>query len=128
MARTTRHLWWVGAVVATASVMSALAGAAAAAGGEPSRTTVAHGTSATEVLPQPAGATHSGGGLDRRDGLVAAAIVTGGLFGLVPALRVMLGPLISFVRALPPLAYLSLLVIWFGLTSSPRLKAGDSRG
>lgn len=58
----------------------------------------------------------------------AGGILLGLLIGLVPALRVMLGPLISFVRALPPLAYLSLLVIWFGLTSSPCLKVGDSRG
>ena len=51
----------------------------------------------------------------------AGGILLGLLIGLVPALRVMLGPLISFVRALPPLAYLSLLVIWFGINEEPKI-------
>jgi hypothetical protein len=76
MARTTRHLWWMGAIVATASALSAPAGVAAAVGG-PSPTTVAHGTTATEVPLQPADATHGGRGLDRRDAAVAAAILAG---------------------------------------------------
>ena len=75
MACTTRHLWWVGAVVATASALCAPAGVAAA--GQPSPTTGARGTTVTDVRPEPAGATDGGGGLDRRDAAVVAAILAG---------------------------------------------------
>lgn len=43
------------------------------------------------------------------------------LMGLVPLVRVTLEPLVTFVRALPPLAYLSLLVIWFGIDEEPKV-------
>ncbi|GLU45693.1 ABC transporter permease [Nocardiopsis ansamitocini] len=48
-------------------------------------------------------------------------IVLGLLVGLVPAARAVLGPFITFVRTLPPLAYLSLLVIWFGIGEEPKI-------
>lgn len=41
--------------------------------------------------------------------------------GLIPVVRVMLEPLVTFIRALPPLAYLSLLVIWFGIEEEPKV-------
>jgi len=52
---------------------------------------------------------------------VAVGIVLGMLIGLVTTIRVVLEPLVDFVRTLPPLAYLSLLVIWFGIDESPKI-------
>jgi hypothetical protein len=76
MARTTRHLWWVGAVAATASVLSAPAGVAAAADGASSPATIASDTTANTVqAPEQAVAAASRGGFDRRDAAAVAAIV-----------------------------------------------------
>ncbi|MEV4747032.1 ABC transporter permease [Streptosporangium sp. NPDC049248] len=52
---------------------------------------------------------------------VSGGIVLGLLIGMVPTLRALLGPLVTFVRTLPPLAYLSLLVIWFGIDEEPKV-------
>ncbi|MFC6082675.1 ABC transporter permease [Sphaerisporangium aureirubrum] len=52
---------------------------------------------------------------------VAAGLVLGVVMGTVPWIRVVTEPLVTFVRALPPLAYFSLLVIWFGIDESPKL-------
>ncbi|GAA3242868.1 ABC transporter permease [Actinocorallia longicatena] len=52
---------------------------------------------------------------------VAGGIVLGLLIGLVPTLRTLLNPLVTFVRTLPPLAYFSLLIIWFGIDESPKI-------
>ncbi|WP_051367430.1 ABC transporter permease [Hamadaea tsunoensis] len=52
---------------------------------------------------------------------VGGGIVLGLLIGLVPVLDTVLGPVVTFVRTLPPLAYLSLLVIWFGIDESPKV-------
>ncbi|WP_394825789.1 ABC transporter permease [Pendulispora albinea] len=46
---------------------------------------------------------------------VAGGLVLGLLIGLVPVIRTLIAPLITFVRTLPPLAYFSLLIIWFGI-------------
>src|SRR5690606_2197574 len=48
-------------------------------------------------------------------------VLLGLLIGLAPAVRALLGPFISFVRTLPPLAYLRLLVIWFGINEEPKI-------
>jgi len=40
--------------------------------------------------------------------------------GLVPVVRQALSPLITFLRQLPPLAYFSLLIIWFGIDETPK--------
>lgn len=78
MARTTRHLWWVGAVAATAAVLSAPAGVAAATGGGPSPATIARDATASRVqAPEQAVAAASRGGLGRRDAVMAAAIFAG---------------------------------------------------
>ncbi|MCA1189449.1 MULTISPECIES: ABC transporter permease [unclassified Saccharopolyspora] len=52
---------------------------------------------------------------------VLIGIVLGLVMGLVRPVRVMLEPLVTFIRALPPLAYLSLLVIWFGIDEEPKV-------
>ena len=43
------------------------------------------------------------------------------VMGLVPLIRTITEPLVTFLRALPPLAYLSLLVIWFGIDEEPKV-------
>ncbi|MEU6130368.1 ABC transporter permease [Saccharopolyspora sp. NPDC047091] len=52
---------------------------------------------------------------------VLIGIGLGLVMGLVRPVRVMLEPLVTFIRALPPLAYLSLLVIWFGIDEEPKV-------
>jgi taurine transport system permease protein len=52
---------------------------------------------------------------------IAGGIALGLVIGLVPVANVLLGPAVSFVRTLPPLAYLSLLVIWFGIDEAPKV-------
>jgi taurine transport system permease protein len=52
---------------------------------------------------------------------ILIGVVLGLAMGLTPAVRVVLEPLVTFVRALPPLAYLSLLVIWFGIDEEPKV-------
>jgi taurine transport system permease protein len=53
------------------------------------------------------------------------AIVVGVPFGLLLGTskwsRSLLEPGVTFVRALPPLAYFSLLVIWFGIDETPKV-------
>jgi len=55
----------------------------------------------------------------------AFAIVVGVPLGLLLGTskwsRVVLEPGVTFVRALPPLAYFSLLVIWFGIDETPKI-------
>ncbi len=48
-------------------------------------------------------------------------IPLGLLIGLVPVVRHALSPAITFLRQLPPLAYFSLLIIWFGIDDTPKL-------
>lgn len=52
---------------------------------------------------------------------ITGGIVLGLFIGLVPVADTLLGPAVTFVRTLPPLAYLSLLVIWFGIDESPKI-------
>jgi taurine transport system permease protein len=52
---------------------------------------------------------------------IGGGIALGLLIGMVPTVRALLGPLVTFVRTLPPLAYLSLLVIWFGIDEEPKI-------
>ncbi|GGP15461.1 ABC transporter permease [Nonomuraea glycinis] len=52
---------------------------------------------------------------------VAAGLVVGVILGTVPWIRVVAEPVVTFVRALPPLAYFSLLIIWFGIDETPKL-------
>ncbi|MGW4646928.1 ABC transporter permease [Kitasatospora sp. NPDC004289] len=52
---------------------------------------------------------------------VLFGIPLGLAIGLVRPLAVVLEPAVTFLRTLPPLAYLSLLVIWFGIDEQPKV-------
>lgn len=52
---------------------------------------------------------------------VAAGLLVGVVMGTVPWVRVVTEPVVTFVRALPPLAYFSLFIIWFGIDETPKL-------
>ncbi|MGK5681371.1 ABC transporter permease [Actinoplanes sp. URMC 104] len=52
---------------------------------------------------------------------VAGGLVLGVLMGVIGWLRVVTEPVVTFVRALPPLAYFSLFIIWFGIDETPKL-------
>ncbi|MFI0479637.1 ABC transporter permease [Actinomadura sp. 9N215] len=52
---------------------------------------------------------------------VGGGVVLGLAIGLVPTVRALLGPLVTFVRTLPPLAYFSLLIIWFGIDEAAKV-------
>jgi len=52
---------------------------------------------------------------------IVGGLVLGVVLGTVTPIRIMLEPLVTFVRALPPLAYFSLFVIWFGIDESPKI-------
>ncbi|WP_245681791.1 ABC transporter permease [Actinomadura kijaniata] len=51
---------------------------------------------------------------------ITGGVALGLLIGLVPTVRALLSPLVTFVRTLPPLAYFSLLIIWFGIDELPK--------
>jgi taurine transport system permease protein len=52
---------------------------------------------------------------------VAGGLVIGVIMGTVTWIRVVSEPVVTFVRALPPLAYFSLFIIWFGIDETPKL-------
>jgi taurine transport system permease protein len=52
---------------------------------------------------------------------VAGGLLVGVVMGTVTWIRVVLEPVVTFVRALPPLAYFSLFIIWFGIDETPKL-------
>ncbi|MFJ1865390.1 ABC transporter permease [Streptomyces sp. NPDC088097] len=52
---------------------------------------------------------------------VLVGVPLGLLIGTVRPLAVVLEPAVTFLRTLPPLAYLSLLVIWFGIDEAPKI-------
>ncbi|MEV6304669.1 ABC transporter permease [Actinoplanes sp. NPDC051861] len=52
---------------------------------------------------------------------IAGGLVIGVLMGTIGWLRVVTEPVVTFVRALPPLAYFSLFIIWFGIDETPKL-------
>jgi taurine transport system permease protein len=52
---------------------------------------------------------------------VAGGLVLGVVMGTVTWIRVVTEPVVTFVRALPPLAYFSLFIIWFGIDETPKL-------
>ncbi|MFI9011550.1 ABC transporter permease [Actinosynnema sp. NPDC053489] len=52
---------------------------------------------------------------------IVVGVGLGLLMGLVPLVRAVTEPFVTFLRALPPLAYLSLLVIWFGIDEEPKV-------
>lgn len=52
---------------------------------------------------------------------VAIGVVLGLLMGTIPWVRSVLEPWLTFLRALPPLAYFFLLVIWLGIDEAPKI-------
>ena len=48
-------------------------------------------------------------------------VLLGLAMGALPWVRHALGPAVTFLRLLPPLAYLSLLIIWLGIDESPKV-------
>ena len=52
---------------------------------------------------------------------IGGGLVLGILMGTVGWLRIVVEPVVTFVRALPPLAYFSLFIIWFGIDETPKL-------
>lgn len=57
-------------------------------------------------------------------GLVAAIVVgviVGFLLGMVPPLNRIISPYINFLRMLPPLGYIGLLIVWFGIGDSTKI-------
>ena len=52
---------------------------------------------------------------------VALGVVLGLLMGSVSWLRSVLEPWLTFLRALPPLAYFFLLIIWLGIDEAPKI-------
>ncbi len=48
-------------------------------------------------------------------------IALGLAIGVIPIARTILEPFVTFLRQLPPLAYFSLLIIWFGIDESPKI-------
>ncbi|WP_328469771.1 ABC transporter permease [Actinoplanes sp. NBC_00393] len=52
---------------------------------------------------------------------IAGGLVLGVLMGTIGWLRVVTEPVVTFIRALPPLAYFSLFIIWFGIDETPKL-------
>ncbi len=52
---------------------------------------------------------------------VAGGLVLGLVMGTVTPIRVVTEPVVTFIRALPPLAYFSLFIIWFGIDETPKL-------
>ncbi len=58
------------------------------------------------------------------EGFVAAVIVgvpLGLAIGILRPARLVLEPGVTFLRSLPPLAYFSLLIIWFGIGEAPKV-------
>jgi ABC-type nitrate/sulfonate/bicarbonate transport system permease component len=55
-------------------------------------------------------------------GLAAsAALALGILVGLCPALRLMLEPIVELLRPIPPLAFLPMFLVWFGLGETSKV-------
>ncbi|MFZ4583781.1 MAG: ABC transporter permease [Acidimicrobiia bacterium] len=52
---------------------------------------------------------------------IVVGVPLGLLLGTVPWFRVASEPFVNFVRSLPPLAYFSLLIIWFGIDDTSKI-------
>jgi taurine transport system permease protein len=52
---------------------------------------------------------------------IVLGVLFGLVMGLVPIFRTVFEPWVTFLRALPPLAYFSLLIIWLGINEEPKV-------
>ncbi|MGX6601489.1 ABC transporter permease [Micromonosporaceae bacterium Da 78-11] len=52
---------------------------------------------------------------------IAGGLVLGVVMGTVGWIRIVIEPVVTFIRALPPLTYFSLFIIWFGIDETPKL-------
>jgi taurine transport system permease protein len=52
---------------------------------------------------------------------IVVGLPLGLLMGTVTWIRIIIEPFVTFLRALPPLAYFSLLIIWFGIDEQPKI-------
>jgi taurine transport system permease protein len=52
---------------------------------------------------------------------ILVGLPLGLLMGTVTWIRIIVEPFVTFLRALPPLAYFSLLIIWFGIDEEPKI-------
>lgn len=52
---------------------------------------------------------------------IVLGVALGLVMGLTPWVRSLFEPWITFLRALPPLAYFSLLIIWLGINEEPKI-------
>ena len=52
---------------------------------------------------------------------VAAGLAAGWALAMIPPVRRVVEPYITFLRALPPLGYIGLLIVWFGVGDSSKL-------
>jgi sulfonate transport system permease protein len=99
----------------------------------------ATGLFATSQLPPPGDVVTALGGLLRHGELwthlqasvsrvvlgylagAAAAVALGSLVGLLVTARRLLGPTVAAFRTVPPLAWVPLLLLWFGIDETPKL-------
>ncbi|WP_375492493.1 ABC transporter permease [uncultured Jatrophihabitans sp.] len=52
---------------------------------------------------------------------VVIGIVLGGAMASIRVVRFMIDPIIEFLRPLPPLAFLPLLIVWLGINDTPKI-------
>jgi taurine transport system permease protein len=52
---------------------------------------------------------------------IVIGLPLGLVMGTISWIRIVIEPLVTFLRALPPLAYFSLLIIWFGIDEKPKI-------
>jgi taurine transport system permease protein len=52
---------------------------------------------------------------------VLIGVPVGLLIGGIAPIRIILEPFVTFLRTLPPLAYFSLLILWFGIDETPKV-------
>ena len=51
---------------------------------------------------------------------VVVGVAVGGLMASVPLMRYLIDPLIEITRPLPPLAFIPLFIVWFGIGETPK--------
>lgn len=52
---------------------------------------------------------------------IVVGVVLGFILGMVPALNHIISPYVNFLRTLPPLGYIGLLIVWFGIGDTTKI-------